>query len=183
MKKALDMMNLSSLSKARFAAVAGFVGSILLTAYGLQTIAVIAVPLAILPLLMIYIILQIQTAQKAIAMANEVMAAAARGNLEARATRINFQGEVADLLHNLNRMLDLSDAFVREAKVSMARVAKGEFYRRVIETGLVGSFKDSAREINQTTIAMEQKVRRFSRSDRSFRARHSWHHQSIGSGG
>ena len=156
------MMNLSSLSKARILAIIGFFGTLALTILSAIYInSYAALFLAGQAMVLLYIAMQITKAQRAIVMANEVMSAAANGDLEARVLRIAFKGEVAELLHNLNRVLDLSDAFVREAKVSMARVAKGEFYRRVIETGMVGSFRDSAKEINRTTVAMEQKFTGF----------------------
>jgi methyl-accepting chemotaxis protein len=155
------MMNLSSLSKARFAAITGLAGLLALDVFAIVTGSVLIVPLMVLSLFSAYIIIQLTKTRKAIAMANRVMAAAAKGDLETRAIGIRFKGEIAELLHNLNRLLDLSDAFVREAKVSLARVAKGEFYRRVIETGLVGHFGDSAREINGTTVAMEEKFTQF----------------------
>ncbi len=154
-------MNLSSLSKARLTVITSLVCSLVMIVFATKSSSVLVMPLAGLALLMVYVISQIGKAQRAIAMANRVMAAAARGDLEARAVGISFKGEVAELLHNLNRLLDLSDAFVREAKVSLARVARGEFYRRVIETGMVGSFKDSAREINRTTVKMEEKFSAF----------------------
>lgn len=157
------MMNLSSLSKARFTALLVLAASLVMVGFAAFKGSVFLVPLAVFPFMMMYVIRQISKTQAAITMGNKVMAAAAKGDLEARAIGISFTGDLADLLHNLNRVLDLSDAFVREAKVSLARVAKGEFYRRVIETGMVGSFKDSAREINRTTLVMEEKFTGFRR--------------------
>ena len=155
------MMNLSSLSKARYFALFGFVGALALAVLAVFSNLTLSLLLVGLAGILLYIAAQVGIAQRAIAQANRVMASAARGDLEARAVRITFKGEIADLLHNLNRVLDLSDAFVREAKVSLAKVARGEFYRRVIETGLTGSFRDSAREINNTTVIMAEKFADF----------------------
>ncbi len=155
------MMNLSSLSKARLLAYIGLAGALAMVVMAAFYNFYAALFVVCQAIVLFYIIFQINRAQRAIGMASRVMADAAKGDLEARVIGISFKGEIADLLHNLNRVLDLSDAFVREAKVALARVSKGEFYRRVIETGLVGSFKESAREINATTEAMEKKFAGF----------------------
>ncbi len=158
------MMNLSSLYKARRAVLFGLfivsAGAVYAAVTGSLSVEGGAVLVALV-LLLAYVVKQLAKVQRAIDMANSVMAAAAKGDLEARATGIGFKGDVAELLHNINRVLDLSDAFVREAKVSLSRVARGEFYRRVIEVGFVGSFRDSAGEINRTTMAMEKKFAGF----------------------
>ncbi len=155
------MMNLSSLSKARFALLATIAGLFLLAVQAGVSQSGLLLPLLVLAILPLYAFSQVRKTGQAIKTASKVMAMAAAGNLEIRATRIASNGEISEFLHNINRLLDLSDAFVREAKVSLACVARGQFYRRVVETGMVGDFGESAREINRTTCAMEKKFADF----------------------
>lgn len=155
------MMNLSSLSKARFIAMGGLGLSLPLLVLTAFTGSYMFVVMAAFALANFYILLQLNKAQRGIRMATQVMEQAAKGDLEARAIGISFKGDIADLLHDLNRVLDLSDAFVREARNSLSKNADGKFYRRVIETGMVGSFGEGAREINRASTSMQKKFADF----------------------
>jgi methyl-accepting chemotaxis protein len=99
--------------------------------------------------------------QRAMARVAKVCEAAAAGDLEARLLEVPEPGGVGRLQHALNALLDITDAFVREARGSMAYVAKGKYYRKVLPQGLPGTFKDAAGTLNRATETMEEKVRAF----------------------
>ena len=80
---------------------------------------------------------------------------AASGNLEARLLRVDAGGQLGEMLHAINNLLDLTDAFVRESRASLACASQARFYRRVLPNGMSGSFRDAADEINNATQEME----------------------------
>ncbi len=90
--------------------------------------------------------------------AAEVCRRAARGDLEARVIDIrDAPPEVLALCHELNHLLDQTDAFVREASASLDQVAHDRFHRRVLERGLHGAFRRGAKIINGATARMGER--------------------------
>ncbi|GHE08687.1 methyl-accepting chemotaxis protein [Klenkia taihuensis] len=86
------------------------------------------------------------------------LAAAARGDLEARAVPVPGSADVPELValrDEVNRVLDVSDAFVREASASLTSASEGRYHRKVLLTGLPGSFRRSAATINDARDAMK----------------------------
>ncbi len=86
--------------------------------------------------------------------ARRVCEAAAVGDLEARILNIDSESEFAPMLHAINHMLDMTDAFVREASASLSFASKKKFFRRVLPAGLLGSFRGAAHLINEATTQM-----------------------------
>jgi methyl-accepting chemotaxis protein len=84
---------------------------------------------------------------------------AAKGNLEARITEIGDFGEIGGMLHAINRMLDLTDAFVRESGASLTYASEDKFFRRFLLRGMLGSFRRGAATINTARESMETKAR------------------------
>ncbi|MGY1632726.1 methyl-accepting chemotaxis protein [Geodermatophilus sp. SYSU D01186] len=85
--------------------------------------------------------------------------AAARGDLEARSRPTPGMEDVPELLalhHSANRVLDVSDAFVRESSAALGAAAEGRFHRSVLLTGLAGAYRKGATEINTARQAMER---------------------------
>ena len=67
---------------------------------------------------------------------------AAAGDLEARSRPVPGSCDVPQLvaLHDsVNHVLDVSDAFVREAGAALTSAAEGRFHRRLLLTGLSGA--------------------------------------------
>ena len=96
--------------------------------------------------------------------------AASRGDLEARsriAPDAEAVPELVGLHHALNRVLDVSDAFVRESSAALHSAAEGRFHRRLLTTGLLGSFRRSATAINDARGAMQQTAGRVTEAQRS----------------
>lgn len=97
----------------------------------------------------------------AIARAREVCDAIAEGDFEARITNITEKGEVGELLHSINRMIDRMDSYIRESHACMDAVSEGKYYRLIIEKGLVGDFKSAAQSINLATYNFKKRSNSF----------------------
>src|SRR5512144_438905 len=91
---------------------------------------------------------QIRSARYVIRRVLAAAAAASAGDLEPRLLNVRDGGEIRLLADEVNHLLDLTDAFVREAKASLAGVRDGKFYRRIIERGMRGTFKAGSAIMN-----------------------------------
>jgi methyl-accepting chemotaxis protein len=87
---------------------------------------------------------------------SDVAARAAVGDLEARVPMLDGGEQFATVRHHLNRMLDLTDAFVREAAGSLHAASEGRFHRAFLPHGLLGSFKSGAVTVNEARAAMSR---------------------------
>lgn len=87
----------------------------------------------------------------AMAQVSRVCAAAARGDLEQRILNIHDDGPIGAMQRDINHLLDMTDAFVREASASLTHAAEEKFYRRVLTRGMRGSFRHGAELINAAT--------------------------------
>jgi methyl-accepting chemotaxis protein len=90
-----------------------------------------------------------------------ICARAANGDLEARILEAPVPGLIGDTQCAVNRLIDIADAFVREAAGSMTAVSRGHYYRKVLVRGLPGGFGAAASMVNQAILAAEAKVRDF----------------------
>ncbi|MDX1979571.1 MAG: methyl-accepting chemotaxis protein [Bryobacteraceae bacterium] len=79
----------------------------------------------------------------------EVCERVAGGDLEARLIHAPENPDVRRTMIAINQMLDQTDAFVREARVSLECASKGKFYRRFVLRGMKGSFRTGADMINR----------------------------------
>jgi hypothetical protein len=82
--------------------------------------------------------------------------AAARGDFDARLVHIREGGPTGERLHAVNELIDRTDAFVREAAISMNDVSQGHYFRHIVERGMQGGFLDGARGINTATSAIAE---------------------------
>jgi len=92
--------------------------------------------------------------QEWMARAAEVCEEAAAGNLEARLTHCEESGDIGRLVHGINHLLDMTDAFLREARASLEHASQGKFYRRVLLRGMRGSFRSASETINKDIETM-----------------------------
>jgi methyl-accepting chemotaxis protein len=84
----------------------------------------------------------------------DVCERAAAGDLEARMLH-NDPGTVEGRMgRSLNHLLDMTDAFVRESRAALEHASQGKFYRKVLLTGMHGSFRHASNVINQATEKM-----------------------------
>ncbi len=90
--------------------------------------------------------------------ARTVCRVVADGDLEVRGTHIHEHGVVGETLWAINEFVDITDAFVREAKAAMDHVARGQYYRTVVPTGMRGGFANAAEVINTALGTIRQRV-------------------------
>jgi len=91
----------------------------------------------------------------------EVCKAVNKGDFEARILNITGSGEGAELLNEINSMIDRSDAYIRETKACLEYVAQNKYFRRIAEKGMVGVYGDASRTINNATASVEQRAKDF----------------------
>lgn len=84
----------------------------------------------------------------------KVCLAAAAGDLEARLIDIPEDGPGAQSMHALNHLLDMTDAFMREARGTLKAASEGRYYRRFMRRGMLGSFGDGAVDIDNARAEM-----------------------------
>ncbi len=152
------MTNLSSVSKACLAAwaAAGVILALLLTLLVRQDwwSAVLAA-VALVPALVC--LGSLKRANASIDKAMAVCEAAARGDLSVRVMGIRGHGNIGRMLRNVNRLLDLTEAFCKEADAAMQRANERQYYRKILTTGLRGDFARHATTISQSLDRMKQR--------------------------
>ncbi len=84
----------------------------------------------------------------------KVTSEAAQGNLEARLIGCDDSELLAGVAHSINHLLDMTDAFLREAGASLEHASHGKFFRRVLLRGMRGTFRHKSQLINQATEKM-----------------------------
>ncbi|MBK4722911.1 sensory rhodopsin II transducer [Azospirillum sp. YIM DDC1] len=156
------MTSLSSVSKSLAAAASAALLSGAQAMYGLATgdaVAAVLGLLAVLPCLAAirWLVLTNRTIRKA----STVIAAAEKGDLQPRILNIHGASPIADMLRTINRLLDRVESFGKEANAAMQHAAEGQYYRRIVMTGMVGEFGAYARQINDGLAAMDGKSREF----------------------
>lgn len=87
--------------------------------------------------------------KKAFATVSEVAVSAGNGNFDARIIDWDEYGDLSPALNDINHMLDMSDAFVREAGAALEHAVEGKYYRQFLPQGMMGAFGRGAEIINQ----------------------------------
>ena len=153
-------MNLSSLFNVRAAVLA----AILLVLAGqvawllADGISVVAIVLSLLGLACLGVALVAHArAERSLAESIRVCEAVGLGDFEQRID-VDHGGTLGEFLYAINDMVDRIDSFVREASASMEYASRSQYFRRIIETGMVGAFLGSSRTINAATDAMKAKA-------------------------
>ncbi len=166
------MTALSSPSNLLRLSAGAFIVSVLITAYvvftsgfGLSAIATLFLSAASAAIAAGCFLLNRRLAEAA-----SIMKDMRRGQLERRIMPITEGGALGELLWAVNEFADNADAFVREAGASLNAVSSHIYYRRVIETGMHGSFLHGARIINRATKTFEDKVSSFSKVTDTFKS-------------
>ncbi len=95
----------------------------------------------------------------------EVCRRAAAGDLEARLPSLGDSADAVDARRSLNNLLDMSDAFVREAGAASAAAAEGRFHRRILTRGLHGAVRSAAEQISASVEAMSRSADRLAEAD------------------
>ena len=159
------MMNSSSLSRAEWA-LAGL--SALLSA-GTVLHAVVdplwrdAVVLGGAAAISAYGYWQVRRARRSMQTISGVLDRAARGDMESRVILLADGGELARLAKDANRVLDVTDAFVRESRATLGCIRDGKHHRRIIERGMVGTFGAASRTMNEAVDTVDNRLQGFVR--------------------
>ncbi|WP_119422132.1 methyl-accepting chemotaxis protein [Desertibaculum subflavum] len=93
-----------------------------------------------------------------LAVAGDVCGKAAKGDLQARVVETEKFGEQGAVLIAINRLLDQTDAFVRESGASLRYASQGKFYRAFLVRGMLGDFRRGAGIINDARQSMQQRT-------------------------
>lgn len=96
----------------------------------------------------------------------QVTAEAAQGNLEARILHSASYGPLQTIAVSVNHMLDMTDAFLREAGAALEHASQGKFFRRVILRGMRGTFRHKSQLINDATETMGRNAASFNEVER-----------------
>ena len=159
------MMNSSSLSKASILAilsgVSGFAALGLLIAD--QDIPVY-VPYALAGASILSIIGTVFFQRKTAATLDQysaVLKDIAKGNFETRIVSVKEHGVLGQVGHDINHVADITDAYIREVTNSMQAVGEGRYYRPVLERGLPGIYRRSAKAVNNVVAETERQITAF----------------------
>lgn len=95
----------------------------------------------------------------------EVIGRAADGDLEARVPELPGGARPAYVRSRVNEMLDVVDAFVREAGAALAASAAGEHHRHFLEQGMPGTFRHGVRVINAARGSLRDAAARLAREE------------------
>ena len=93
--------------------------------------------------------------RKSIQKALTVCKAVSEGDFEARILDIHETGDMAELMHAINALIDRSDAYIRESKACLDYVCRNQYFRLIAEKGMNGAFLDAARSINTATFQIK----------------------------
>lgn len=88
---------------------------------------------------------------------------AARGDNEARILVEDPTSELGRMALAINHLLDMSDAFVREAAAAMSHCSQEQFHRPILLRGMHGCFRQSALVINQAGRTMRTSSQQLAR--------------------
>ena len=78
----------------------------------------------------------------------------ASGDFEARVPMLPGPEVVQQVRNSVNRVADVTDAFIREASASLAAASDGRLYRRFLPGGMGGAYGASAHAINTARETM-----------------------------
>lgn len=97
----------------------------------------------------------------AVAQVTDVLRGAFRGDLETRIAPTPTAEPGHSLAVAANDFIDVSDAFLRESRASLEKIAVGAHHRRFLARGLDGAHAAAARAITEATIAIGESAHRF----------------------
>ena len=142
------MTNSSCLSKATMMAIAAAIAAVVAVAVDVAMGSfspVSAVIMLVSAGLAGSVVVGTRKAATAIARMTAVCKDIDKGNFEARLVDVSETGDVGELMHSINDMVDRTDAYVRDSAASLEYVARNQYFRRIPEKGMMGSFLNASR--------------------------------------
>ena len=87
----------------------------------------------------------------------------ATGELEQRLGPLGDSEQLLRVRSDLNRMIDVVEAYVRESTAVLTAANDGRFYRKFLVRGIPGAFRTSAHRIDEARLAMSLAAERTAR--------------------
>ena len=106
----------------------------------------------------------------AVRMVTDVCERACAGDLEARVPPLGDAERAVRMRAAVNGLLDLVDAFVREAGATSAAASEGRFHRRFLTQGLAGAYRTAAERITHSNQVMSRTAAQFADAARARQA-------------
>ncbi|WP_374302175.1 methyl-accepting chemotaxis protein [Ferrovibrio sp.] len=97
--------------------------------------------------------------KKALQQIDAICKRAAQGDMSGRVLHLGQYGDLAPTLAAFNRLLDLTDAYIRESGACLEHASEGKYYRPFLPQGMVGSFRKGADIINRARENMGQRAK------------------------
>ncbi|PCI05797.1 MAG: hypothetical protein COB78_04215 [Hyphomicrobiales bacterium] len=144
------MMNLSKLSKAVIFSVASVVSAVVIIVLELvHSAESVLLPLSVFQIVItLVVVLYLWKTKQIINEVARVSQAIKNGDLEERVIFPKEKGDLKFLINQVNNMIDVCDAFVREAALAMEAVSEERYYRKIRPEGMKGMFLSSVTQIN-----------------------------------
>lgn len=95
-----------------------------------------------------FIVYCLRRLQQVTAQITEACAAITRGEFETRILLPRECGDIARMVSGINDTFDAADAYIRESTAAFGHAAEEKYYRKIILTGLQGSFLQGAQTLN-----------------------------------
>jgi methyl-accepting chemotaxis protein len=152
------MTNSCSLSNLRRAFI--IAGSVIVLVMAIQLVQKhwINAGLALIPVAALgYAYRCYETVIAKITMCGNVLKDAANGQLDARVIKLHEKGLLGGLGNDINRVLDLTEAFTKEADMAMQYANQRRYFRQIVPTGLRGGFVLYANTINKSLRLMGER--------------------------
>lgn len=152
------MMNLCSQSKIKYALIATFILTLIgyifsLFIFGFDLLYALGSLPTYIALLIAY--RHILVVENSIVESNLTLYGAVHGDFERREIFTTGGGDLEEMSHNINNLMDQIEYFMREIKVSITKAAKNTYYRKINASGLNTHFLHSAQMINSAISSME----------------------------
>lgn len=150
------MMNLSKLSKAIIFSAASAVSAIIIVVLEVTHGAdQVLLPLSVFQILITLVaVMYLLQTKRIISEVARVSEAIKVGNLEERIIFPKEKGDLKFLINQVNNMIDVCDAFVRESSLAMEAVSEERYYRKIRPEGMRGMFLSSVTKINSAIESM-----------------------------
>ena len=103
----------------------------------------------------IYFSLKTSTAIKKLI---EIGAKVKAGDFESRIVLLGEKGSLPELAKAINTIIDASDAYVRESKATLLAAADEKYYRKVVLTGMQGTYLQAAETLNSGMAAIRNNL-------------------------
>lgn len=107
--------------------------------------------------------IELANCKKTLTTISELSTKLKAGDFESRITNWDEYGPYSEIMCDLNKFIDLTDAFIRESIASLNSAAEKQYFRTFLPLGMQGVFQDSAKIINSVCqsiqdLESEQKV-------------------------